>query len=156
MAQYRSCDHPNRHSSFSQHLSQAGEPWRQTNVYHRRSPAEETTIVNTPLCLITLPRTSKSHEIFQLTSLCHIPIRIEGHKTQTGLKQSYNCQQSDHVWANCKRPSRCMWCGGGHLHKECPERGNTTSIPTCCNCKLVDGENLIPPPTETAGTPSKI
>jgi hypothetical protein len=33
-----------------------------------------------------------------------------------------------------------MWCGGRHLHKECPERDNTTTTPTCFNCKLVDGE----------------
>jgi hypothetical protein len=33
-----------------------------------------------------------------------------------------------------------MWCGGGHLHKECPEKSNTASVPTCCNCKLVDRE----------------
>jgi hypothetical protein len=37
-----------------------------------------------------------------------------------------------------------MWCGGGHLHKGCPEKGNTALIPTCCNCKLVGGEELHP------------
>jgi hypothetical protein len=33
-----------------------------------------------------------------------------------------------------------LWCGGGHLHKECPEKG----IPACRNCKLVDGEEPHP------------
>jgi hypothetical protein len=37
-----------------------------------------------------------------------------------------------------------MWCGGGHLHKDCPERENTSSTPSCCNCKLADGEKLHP------------
>jgi hypothetical protein len=37
-----------------------------------------------------------------------------------------------------------MWRGVGHLHKECPEQGNTASIQTCCNCKLVDGEEPHP------------
>jgi hypothetical protein len=37
-----------------------------------------------------------------------------------------------------------MWCGGGHLHNECTEKGKTASIPTCCNCKLVDGEEPRP------------
>jgi hypothetical protein len=37
-----------------------------------------------------------------------------------------------------------MWCGGGHLHNECPEKGKTASIPTCCNCKQVDGEEPRP------------
>jgi hypothetical protein len=38
-----------------------------------------------------------------------------------------------------------MWCGDGHIHKECPEtekRGN--SIPNCCNCKLKEGERPHP------------
>jgi hypothetical protein len=34
-----------------------------------------------------------------------------------------------------------MCCGGGHLHKECPEKENSTSTPVCCNCKLAEGEN---------------
>jgi hypothetical protein len=29
---------------------------------------------------------------------------------------------------------------GCHLHKESPEKGNAASIPTFCNCRLVDGE----------------
>jgi hypothetical protein len=37
-----------------------------------------------------------------------------------------------------------MWCGGSHLHKECPEKTNNVSIPACCNCKLADGEKLHP------------
>jgi hypothetical protein len=24
-----------------------------------------------------------------------------------------------------------LWCGDGHLHKECPEKENTSSTPTC-------------------------
>jgi hypothetical protein len=58
-----------------------------------------------------------------------------------GLTQCHNCQQFGHVWANYKPPPRCLWCGGGHLHRECPEKGNTTSTPTCCNCRLAEGEN---------------
>jgi hypothetical protein len=35
---------------------------------------------------------------------------------------------------------RCVWFGGGHLHRECPEKTNTVSTPRCCNCTLVGGE----------------
>jgi hypothetical protein len=56
----------------------------------RQLPAEEKTRVSTPLFLITLPRTSKSREIFKLTSLCHIAIKIEAYKAQTGLAQCNN------------------------------------------------------------------
>jgi hypothetical protein len=37
-----------------------------------------------------------------------------------------------------------LWCGGGHLHRECPEKTNTESAPSCCNCALVGGEKPHP------------
>jgi hypothetical protein len=94
---------------------------------------------NLPLFLITLPRTAKSQEIFNLNSLCHISIGVEAYRAQSGLTQCHNCQQFGHVWANCRQPPRCMWCGGGHWHKECPKE-NASSTPVHCNCQLVEGE----------------
>jgi hypothetical protein len=105
----------------------------------RRSP-EGPTNITLPLFLVTLPRTTKSSELFKLSSLCHISIRVEAYKSQNSLTQCFNCQKFGHVWANCKQPPRCLWCGGGHLHKDCPEKGNTPSTPACCNCQLSDGE----------------
>jgi hypothetical protein len=92
------------------------------------------------LFLITLPRTTKSQEIFKLSSLCHISISVEAYRAQTGLTQCHNCQQFGHVSANYRQPPHCLWCGGGHLHKECPEKGNSSSTPACCNCQLAEGE----------------
>jgi hypothetical protein len=63
-------------------------------------------------------------------------------KTQICLTQCYNCQQFGHVWVNCKQSPH--WCGGGHLYKECPKKGNSASTPTSWNCKLVDGEEPKP------------
>jgi hypothetical protein len=37
-----------------------------------------------------------------------------------------------------------MWCGGGHLHKDCPEKGSESSTPVCCNCQLAEGEKPHP------------
>jgi hypothetical protein len=108
----------------------------------RRS--QDQTSKNLPLFLITLPRSDKSIEIFKLTSLCYIKIKVEAYKSQSGLTQCHNCQQFGNVWANCKQPPRCLWCGGGHLHKECPEKGKEDSTPVCCNCKLADGEKPDP------------
>ena len=110
----------------------------------RGSPSEERTVRNLPLFLITLSRSDKSQEIFRLTNLCHIAIRVEAYRGQNGLTQCHNCQQFGHVWANCKQPPRCLWCGGGHLHKECPEKGNSASTPVCCNCRLAEGEKPHP------------
>jgi hypothetical protein len=33
-----------------------------------------------------------------------------------------------------------LWCGGGHLHRECPENTNTESTPGCWNRTLAEGE----------------
>jgi hypothetical protein len=52
-------------------------------------------------------------------------IVVEAYRAQADLTQCYNCQQFGHVWANCKEPPRCLWCGGGHLRKECPRRPTT-------------------------------
>jgi predicted Zn-ribbon and HTH transcriptional regulator len=110
----------------------------------RRSRSEGSASRILPLLLITLPRTEKSKEIFQLTDLCHIMIRVEAYRAQSGLTQCHNCQQFGHVWANCKQPSRCLWCGGCHLHKECPEKENAASAPACCNCQMAEGEKPHP------------
>jgi hypothetical protein len=37
-----------------------------------------------------------------------------------------------------------MWCGGNHLHKDCPDKENTSSTPTCCNCQLAERETAHP------------
>jgi hypothetical protein len=108
----------------------------------RRSPSEGTR--NLPLFLITIPRTAKSQEIFKLNSLCHISIRVETYRAQSGLTQCHNCQQFGHVWANCRQPPRCMWCGGGHMHKECHEKENTLPTQVCCNRQMVEGEKPHP------------
>jgi hypothetical protein len=108
----------------------------------RRS--QDLTSRNLPLFLITLPRSDKSLKIFKLTSLSYIKIKVETYKSQATLKQCHNCQQFGHVWANCMQPPHCLWCRGGHLHRECPEKGKEDSTPACCNCKLADGEKPHP------------
>jgi hypothetical protein len=76
-------------------------------------------------------------------SLCQIAINVEAYRTQSALTQCHNCQQFGNVWANCKQPPGCLWCGGDHLHKECPEE-NAASTPTYCNCKLLEEEKPHP------------
>jgi hypothetical protein len=94
----------------------------------RRSPPEEPKVTNLPLFLVTLPRADKSQKIFHLPSLCHIAIKVEANRTQRTLTQCHNFQQFGHVWTNCKQPPRSLWCGGGHLRKECPEREHAASL----------------------------
>jgi hypothetical protein len=87
----------------------------------RRSP-DGSKPITLPLFLVTLPRTTKSLEL----CLCHISIKVEEYNSQNTLPQRYNCQKFGHAWANCKQPPRCLWCGGGHLHKDCLEKGDAS------------------------------
>jgi hypothetical protein len=120
-----------------------------------RSPTEGASTKTLPLFLITLTRTAKSQKIIKLSNLCHISVRMEAYRAQTGLAQCHNCQQFGHVWVNCRQPPRCLWCGGGHLHKECPKKGNSSSTPACCNCNLAEGRMPILPTTGAAATPRR-
>jgi len=71
--------------------------------------------------------------------------QVEAYRTKGGLTQYFNCQKFGHVfWANCRQPHRCMWCRGGHLHKDFPEKKNEHSTPRCCNYTLTKGENPQP------------
>jgi hypothetical protein len=67
----------------------------------RRSQGSSST--NLP---IFLPSSEKSQEFYQLISLCYIAITVEFYKSQSGLTQCHNCQQFDHVWANCRQPRK--------------------------------------------------
>jgi hypothetical protein len=71
---------------------------------------------------------------------------VEAYRAQNDLTQYFNCHQFGHVWVNCRQPFRCMWSRGGHTHNECPEKVNTPSTTTCCNCKLADDDK---PPLST-------
>jgi hypothetical protein len=53
----------------------------------RRSNTEGPSTGNVPLFLITLHRTSKFHEIFRLTGLCHISIKVEAYRAQSELTE---------------------------------------------------------------------
>jgi hypothetical protein len=112
----------------------------------RRSP-DGSHPITLPLFLVTLPRTKKSQEIFKLSSLCHICLKVEAYRSQSSLTQCFNCQQFRHVWANCKQtppPPGGLGGGGGPRHKDCPEKENASSTPACCNCQLADGEKAHP------------
>jgi hypothetical protein len=62
----------------------------------RRSP-DCLTPITLPLFLVTLPRRAKSQEIFKLSSLCHICIKVEVYTFQSTLTQCFNFQKFGHV-----------------------------------------------------------
>jgi hypothetical protein len=107
--------------------------------------------VTLPLFLITLPRTTKSQKLLKLSNLSHIAIKVEAYRSQNPLAQCYTCQKFGHVWANCKQPPRCLWCGGGHLHRDCPEKGKLFRNWHAVTANWRKERRHIPPTTAAAG-----
>jgi hypothetical protein len=105
----------------------------------RTAPNGQTHVEPLPLFLVTLTSNIKSQERFKLNSDNQMIIKAELYRAQNGLTQCYNCQNFSHVWANCRQPLQCLWRGGGHLHRECPEKTNTESMASCFNYTLVEG-----------------
>jgi hypothetical protein len=113
----------------------------------QRAPNIKIHVETLPLLLVTLTWNIKSREIFKLNSLNHIIIKVELYRAQTGLMQYYNYQNYGHVWDNCNQQHpRCLWwwrrrptCIGNALKRWIQE-----SMPSCCNCTLVEGEKPHP------------
>jgi hypothetical protein len=51
-----------------------------------RRSSEGTTHITLPLFLVTLPRTTKSQDLFKLSYLRHISIKVESYKFQNALQ----------------------------------------------------------------------
>jgi hypothetical protein len=67
------------------------------------SPARrslEGTPVTFPLFLVITITITKSQDIFKLSSLCHISIKVESYKSHNALTQCYNCQKFGHICAS--------------------------------------------------------
>jgi hypothetical protein len=74
----------------------------------RPSPEGRVTLVSLPFFLITLVRNQKSLDIFKISSLCNIIVKVEAYKSKSRLTQCYNCQRFGHIWVHCRQPTRCM------------------------------------------------
>jgi hypothetical protein len=118
----------------------------------RRSLSEGALPQNLPLLFITVPRTEKSQEIFRLTALCHIAIRVEAYWAQSGLTQCHNCQQFGHVWANYKQPPRCLWCGAATYTKSALRKTTLPPLQLVVTASWWRERNYIPPIIGAADT----
>jgi hypothetical protein len=97
--------------------------------------------INKPSRVPFNPRSQKTKEVFKLTNLCYISIKVEPCESQTGFMQCHNCQQFGYVEQTA---SNCLWSEDGLLQSECPEKGKEHSTRTCCNCNLAEGEKPHP------------
>jgi Associated with zinc fingers len=84
-----------------------------------------------PICLVIIRKTINASEIYNITNLFYISIKVETYN-KTGPSQCHSCQRFGHGSNNCSHPVRCVKCGGEHATNVCGKPLEET--PTCCNC----------------------
>lgn len=102
----------------------------------RPTPEGGLTHTSLPLFLVTLARKQEAPEIFKLTVLSNIVIKVKACRSQNGLIRCYTCQCFAHIWVHCRQRPRCLWCGGGHCHRTQRNRMQRVSRPAAtATCK---------------------
>ncbi|CAI6377466.1 unnamed protein product [Macrosiphum euphorbiae] len=84
-----------------------------------------------PIHMVSLKRTENVKEIFEITELFYVRVKIESYKS-TGPAQCFSCQRFGHSSIQCGHPPRCVKCGKNHPSKECTKLKEDS--PTYCNC----------------------
>lgn len=82
--------------------------------------------------MITLPCNPENKQIFELTLLFYISIRVVPYKSN-GPSQCFQCQGFEHSPAHCRHPHKCVKCGGNHQTAPCTKASETPSKYTNCN-----------------------
>lgn len=83
-----------------------------------------------PLVLVLIPKTETN--IFQLTHLLHLSIKVESLKNKTRINQCRNCQKHGHGQSTCKALPKCLKCAGDHHTSTCTKSKETPA--KCANC----------------------
>lgn len=71
-------------------------------------------IRNTPLITIHLERNEAGREIFHLTDLLYVKVKVEGKRRAPGSVQCHRCQKYGHSASGCNMDWRCFRCGENH------------------------------------------
>ncbi|GFX47082.1 nucleic-acid-binding protein from transposon X-element [Trichonephila clavipes] len=86
-----------------------------------------------PLFLLTLPKNNINKDIFNMTELCYLKIKVEPLRPKIGPAQCFRCQGFFHSSKYCTRNPKCVKCGQPHLTRSCTKTSATEA--TCCNCQ---------------------
>ncbi|KAF8777495.1 Nucleic-acid-binding protein transposon like protein [Argiope bruennichi] len=84
-----------------------------------------------PLFQVTLPNIEINKQIWNLTSLLFLKIKVEKFIRKTGPIQCFNCNYWHHSAASCHMKPRCLKCGKEHNKAQCE---SPPEITTCINC----------------------
>jgi hypothetical protein len=120
----------------------------------RRSPAQGASTVNILLFLTTLHR-SKFHEIFKVTSFCHIAIKVETYKVQTDLTQHYTANNSNMSGRTASNLPVVYSVGAVTCTRNTRKGAIQHQYRHAATSSWWTDRNLIPQTIEAAGTPRK-
>ncbi|GFW56141.1 nucleic-acid-binding protein from transposon X-element [Trichonephila clavipes] len=87
-----------------------------------------------PIFQVTLPRTIENLKIFDLKTLAHLNITVDGYNGR-GVTQCFSCNNFHHNADNCYLKPRCLKCGEEHLTKDCPIK-QRLETKFCINCQV--------------------
>ncbi|GFT63099.1 nucleic-acid-binding protein from transposon X-element [Trichonephila clavipes] len=104
------------------------EPERVTQLVGRRTKQL------LPIFQVTLPRTIENLKIFDLKTLAHLNITVDGYNRR-GVTQCFSCNNFHHNADNCYLKPRCLKCGEEHLTKDCPIK-QRLETKFCINCQV--------------------
>ena len=62
-----------------------------------------------------------------------IIFKVEEFRTTPSIQQCFKCQDFGHKAPNCTKKQKCVMCGEGHSHKNCPNKEKQS--PECSNCR---------------------
>ncbi|GFW03456.1 probable RNA-directed DNA polymerase from transposon X-element [Trichonephila clavipes] len=86
-----------------------------------------------PLFLLSLPKNEPHKDVYNITELCYMKIKIEPLEKKKGPAQCFRCQGFFHSSKFCTRNPKCVKCGQPHLTSDCKKTKDTEA--TCCHCQ---------------------
>lgn len=84
------------------------------------------------LVLVSLRKTEKAKDIFQISNVLGLAVKLETPRKKKGVAQCHRCQRFNHGQRCCEAPPRCVKCGEEHLTRECPKPREEPA--KCANC----------------------
>ncbi|UYV66160.1 hypothetical protein LAZ67_4000513 [Cordylochernes scorpioides] len=86
-----------------------------------------------PLIQVTLPKTARNKEIYNITDLCDMKCNVEAYRAPKGPGQCHRCQNFGHSQFECRETPKCVKCGENHFTSECAKEKEVP--PKCANCQ---------------------
>ncbi|UYV70717.1 Prkrir [Cordylochernes scorpioides] len=86
-----------------------------------------------PLIQVTLPKTPKNKDIYNITDICDMKCRVEAYRAPKGPGQCHRCQSFGHSKFECRETPKCVKCGENHFTSECSKQKEI--LPKCANCQ---------------------